>query len=671
MTQPQATNTGKPLWGLILWAFVALVAIGSPRVSPAQWGGMKTVVTAEARVEPAEARRGETVRLIVTANVDPEYHLYAMKQPPSEDQFGPIPTEVTFGEEVAALLSPLGEWQEPEITSKFDQGFQRDVNMLYGEKLEFTREYTIPVDATPGRHEIAGSIYHQACTEVSCLPPADAPFQFVLTVLDGEPVEPATPPPATAQTNGDARSSSETLVGDATFLRFLLGAFLLGLAALATPCVFPMIPITISFFTSKSSQSPLRAAKYAGIYVFSIILGFTLIGFGISLLLLLFGAGVENSGFAQAIAANPWVNLAFAALYIFFALALFEVVTIQMPQFISMRMNQGAGTRTDWFGIFMKAQVFVVISFTCTAPLLGVLIVQTLTGGDWTRPLFGMTAFATGFALPFFLLALAPQMLSSLPRAGSWLYATKVVMGLIVLAAAFKFISNVDLILLGEQMLLTREVLLAIWTAIAVVITFYLFGFIRLAEEGATEGIGVPRLMLGTTFGTLSLYLATGLFGTALHPFIEAYMPPDLRPSTAVASAGSNGETGSAKLTWHEEMEPAIAEARRTGKNIFIDFTGYTCTNCRLMEKQMFPRPAVQELLSEYVRVKIYTDDRQKGAERQKFQAEIAGTVALPLYLVVTPDLEVLAKEEYTTDEARYVNFLRRGLPTGKAISSL
>ncbi len=637
-------------WSMAVLA-VLLLAIAQP--AAAQWGARKQVVTATARIEPAEALRGAIVEVIVSATVDPAYHLYAMKQPVPGG--GPVATEINLSEATAKLLTPVGEWKEPESKVKVDPGFEIDVALLYGSPLEFRRSYRVNTDAAVGDVELALEMYYQACTETSCLPPATAAIAAALKVLPGEPV--AAPAAAVKVAAPPVQSVSEAAVsGGGSFGGFLLASFLFGLVALATPCVFPMIPITISFFTNKAAKSTGQAAKYAAVYVGSIILGFTLIGFGFSLLLLLLGAGVERSGFAQWIASNPWVNLFFALLYITFALSLFEVLHLQAPQFLTGKLGKQAGTRNDFLGIAAKAMVFVLISFTCTAPLLGVLIVQTLTGGDWTRPLFGMMAFATGFALPFFVLALLPQMLGSLPKSGSWLYATKVVMGLVVLAAAFKFLSNADIVWLKENLILTREVLLALWAAIATATALYLFGLIRLKDEGASDGIGVPRMLGGVTFGFVALYLAGGLFGGKLHGWLEAYMPIDFAPPSA--SAAAKGDT----LTWHEEVEPAIAEARATGKNVFIDFTGYTCTNCRLMEKNMFPRPEIHDLLGKYVRVKLYTDDRKKGAERQEFQARHFNTVALPYYAVVTPDMEVLGKAEYSTDAVAFATFLKSGL---------
>jgi thiol:disulfide interchange protein DsbD len=423
-----------------------------------------------------------------------------------------------------------------------------------------------------------------------------------------------------------------------------------------------MIPITVTFFTKTKTASTGHAVMNAFVYTVSIILGFALIGFVLSVLLRLLGGGVEQSGFANQLAANPWVNLFFAALYIVFALSLFEIFHLTLPSSFTNRVNRAATGRTDFVGIALKAMVFVLISFTCTAPLIGVLIVQTL-GGEWTRPLFGMTAFATGFALPFFVLALVPQMLGSLPKAGGWLFSMKLVMGMLVLAAAFKFISNADLVWLREDLIFTRELMLAIWGGLAAVTAFYLLGFIKLPDDDSPT-IGVPRLLVGTTFGIIALYLAAGLSGTRLHGWVEAYLPPDFSPPPIVAGAAP-----SPSQEWLTDKDTAFALARELNKPIFIDFTGWSCTNCRLMEKNMFPRPEVAARLNDFVKLKLYTDDRTPmpdgrtlGEVNLEYQATTFNTVTLPFYVTLSPEGEVRSIAEYTTNVERFVDFLNRGL---------
>jgi thiol:disulfide interchange protein len=665
-------HRNEKMTGLLRLFPLLLLLVGLSSPSPAQWA-MAEVAKVSAEMTPTEGKRGTAVQLTVTLALDDGYHLYAMHQP--KPDAGPISTSIDLGEKAQKTLAPNGDWKEPPTKTKFDEGFETDIALLYGDKLVFTRNYHISPNIKPNDYTIEGTVTYQACTETSCLPPVEAPFSVKLKVLDGEPLaiaptkgppqRPSNSPSATVEetappTKTTGANSVEDVVSQSSFGGFLLTSFLLGLLALATPCVFPMIPITITFFTNKSSKSTLHAAGYAATYVLSIIMGFTIIGFGFSLILLASGAGVERSGFANMIAANPWINLFFALLYMGFALSLFEVIHLQLPSSLSSKLNKGAMKSSGILSIFFKAMVFVVISFTCTAPLLGVLIVQAL-GGAWTRPLFGMMAFSTGFALPFFVLALLPQMLGKLPQAGSWLYATKVVMGMVVLAASFKFVSNSDLIWLRENMIFTREVLLAIWATIMLVIALYLFGMIRLKEDSGEHGIGPLRLLGGTAFTAIALYLSAGLFGTELHPWVEAYTPPDLNKTHTIAQPGQSGNPKDI-YKWYDDIEPALVQARESGKNVLIDFSGYTCTNCRLMEKTMFPRPEVAKLMGEYVLVELYTDDPDTGKKWQAYQAKNFNTVTLPFYAIVTPDEEFIAKAEYTRDEALFVNFLKQGL---------
>lgn len=666
---------------------VAFAATLAPNQVAAQWG--PTVVTIETALEPTEAPVGGEVRLTVTVELDEEYHIYAMEQPVSLPGPGPIPTSITINEGTDVLLQK-GSWEEPEPVRKWDEGFERDTDVHYNSPHTYTGIFIVNDEVEPGTHLIKGTFRYQACTDTGCLPPMNITFEHQFVVTDDEPIaegvalldelreqaagadDPADEVAATATTE-TSRPTSITHTDETAgmaFGAFILFAFLFGIAALATPCVFPMIPITITFFTNKASKSTGQAALYAGTYVVSIIAGFTIIGFGFSLIMLALGGGVESSGFANRMAANPWVNSFFALLYIAFALALLGVFELRLPSSWSARLNQGAMKSSGFVSIFFKAMVFVVISFTCTAPLLGVLIVQAMAG-EWTRPLFGMMAFSAGFAAPFFFLALAPQMMSGLPKAGNWLYAVKVVMGLVVLAAAFKFISNADLIWLRESMIFTREVLLAVWAVIAITTTLYLFGMIRMGEDAAPS-VGPGKLMLAMTFGTVGLYLASGMFGTALHPWIEAYLPPNLREeanSMTVAGANNTGArtaTGgdriSSGFSWFTDLDTALEHASNTGRNVFIDFTGYTCTNCRLMEKNMFPRANIANLLDEYVRVKLYTDDPDVGEANLRYQAETFGTVTLPFYVIMTPDQEIIATEAYTTNQARFAAFLQKGL---------
>jgi thiol:disulfide interchange protein DsbD len=661
-------------------------------------------VKAAAAVAPASARPGETVRLTVTATIDTGYHIYAMNQPPAPEGPGPVATKITLKSTPA--LDALGEWVEPPTKIKFDKGFERDVAVLYGPEALFTREFRIPADAPAGPLEVEVTFRHQACTETGCLNPKNLKSRVQLTILAGdgpaptaqplptgappaetpaatatkatEPTPAPTPTPTAAPQNQSGPTAAAASTGSTTPppatgaasvlsltpTAFLVTCFIGGLVSLLTPCVFPMIPITISFFTKRASKTRREAIMLASVYSGTIVLGFALFGFGVSLVLRAFGAGTEASGFITQVASNPWLNIVLGGLFVAFALSLFGVFEISLPSGLANRLQGAKGNRTDVVGAMFMACIFVVVSFTCTAPLMGPLLVSALAG-EWTRPFFGMTAYAVGFALPFFFLALSPSLLSALPKSGGWLYSVKVVMGLLEIAAALKFFSVADLVFDGAAQFFSRELLLASWAVIAAATALYLFQRIRLPHDTPEETVGPMRLVLGMGFATIALVMGNGLIGGRVPSMIDSYLPPDVE--SAAASTRRGGAETAKKLEWLAEYDLALAEAQRTGKPIFLDFTGYSCTNCRLMEKEMFTRQDVDSRLREYVLVKLWTDDETHGERHQQFQIERFGTVSLPYHVVLDSRGNKIDAREYTRDAADYVAFLQRGIEENKA----
>ncbi|MGI8556161.1 MAG: protein-disulfide reductase DsbD family protein, partial [Pyrinomonadaceae bacterium] len=341
-------------------------------------------------------------------------------------------------------------------------------------------------------------------------------------------------------------------------------------------------------------------------------------------LAVLFGAAGINH-FAQ----NPWVNLIITGIFAAFALSLFGAYNLQIPPAMLSRLDAYARGKesSHIVGLLLMGLVFSLTSFTCTAPFVGTVLVLAAQG-EWLYPLVGMLAFSTVFALPFFVLALAPQLVSHLPRSGGWLNSVKVVMGLMEIAAAMKFLSNVDLI--WRWGIFTREVVLASWIAIALLIGLYLLGKFQLMHDSPTQSIGAPRLLFAFFSFALGFYLLTGLFGRPLGE-LESFLPP-MSETTVSANQKTSGE-----LNWiTNDYEAALKKAKAENKPIFIDFTGYTCTNCRWMEANMFPRREVSRELEKYVLVRLYTDGEGEPFEGfQKMQQEKFGTVALPFYVVL------------------------------------
>jgi thiol:disulfide interchange protein DsbD len=445
--------------------------------------------------------------------------------------------------------------------------------------------------------------------------------------------------------------------GSSSLATFLFAAFGAGLLALLTPCVFPMIPVTLAFFTKQATAGGRDSAaaragvvRLAGVYSLGIVLAFTAIG-------AVLAATVGASG-ANQLAANPWVNLAFALLFVLFGLALLEVVELRLPAGLQGLAGRGSRHGGTW-GVLGMGLTFVIAAFTCTAPFVGTILVaasQASTGAQWFRPIVGMMAFATALALPFFLLALFPGWLARLPRSGAWLSTVKGAMGFVEIAAAFKFLSNADLV--WQWKVLTEPVLLSLWALVAIATTFWLLGALRIGF-GTPEGRPTfARRAWAGVFGAIALYCLWGLTGRPLNGWVAAFLPPEGYRFGASGVTSSSAE----RLSWHDTLEAGLVQARAENKPIFVDFTGYTCTNCRKMEKDVFPVPEVEAELSQFVRVKLYTDGQDAASQKnQAYQEETFGDVTLPLYAVLTADARPVARLGGLRSGDEFLRFLQEG----------
>ena len=443
--------------------------------------------------------------------------------------------------------------------------------------------------------------------------------------------------PAPAQNNVTpitTLANAPATAPDSGILSFIALAFGAGLLAILTPCVFPMIPITVSLF-SKQTQGNRFVGPIA--YCLGIITTFTLIGVTVSAL---FGAAGINK-----FAANPWVNLGLAALFVVLALNLFGVFEIIVPSSVLNRV-QPTG-RTGIVAPLLMGFAFTLTSFTCTVPFVGTALVTAATKGTF-YPAIGMLAFSTAFALPFFLLALFPSFLTRLPRAGQWLVSVKAFMGFLEIAAALKFLQVADYTLhLG---LLTRPVFLAIWFAIAVVAGFYLLRWVRLPNDSPELKIGPTRRVLGAATLGVATWLLAANNGASLHD-LDAYLPP--------RDYGSRQKVASPWIV--NDLDAAMARAKSENKPLLINFTGYACTNCRLMENNVLPHPDVTSQLDNFVPVELFTDGADaKSAKFNQYQQAKFGTVAIPYYAVVTPDGQIKGRlEGLERDPGKFANFLR------------
>ena len=424
---------------------------------------------------------------------------------------------------------------------------------------------------------------------------------------------------------------------------FLWLAVSTGFLSLLTPCVFPMVPITVAYF-SAGSASRSRGTRTALLFALGIIATFTALGLAL--------AGIFGAAGLNRFAASPTVNLIFAALFLVFAANLFGWVDLSPPSALLTRANRDSSS-SESFGALLMGATFTLTSVTCTAPFVGTLLVLA-SRGSWSTPVVGMLAYSAAFALPFFLLALAPRYVARLPRAGEWMLTMRVLIGLLEVGAAVKFASNADMV--RHWGVLTRDTVLYSWAVLALIGALYLARnvLVRKSEHRLSPVTrGIPAVLaLG-----LSVWLLSGINGRRL-PQVDAFLPPVAVAATPTTTAGASTE-----MRWVINDHPAaLATARESGRLVFLDFTGYTCTNCRWMEANVFTDPRVAAELKQFVLSRLYTDGEGELYERhQAFQEEKFGTVALPLYAVVEPNGEVRGTlSGLTRNPTEFAAFLQR-----------
>ena len=654
------------------------------------------------------AKAGEKFNVQLSGTVQSGWYIYSVTQGAG----GPYPTRVT----VAAPFTLAGGVRGPAPKRQMDANFGIETEKYIG-GANLTVPVSVPATTAPGAQTLEVSVRFQTCNDEVCLPPktvkVSAPIEIAAadaTALNSpSPTPTASPTPTpknaniNANTNVNANLNANANVNANTNINsnvtpdiaplaensnsennstaslsaqnnnptaptnfdnggfsqdmplgaFLWAAFLAGALSLLTPCVFPMIPITVSYFTNHAGGSRRTAMINAFVFALGIIFTFTILGV---LLAVLFGAAGINQ-----FAANPYVNIFIGGLFIAFAMSLFGAFNLGLPPTVLTKIDSFARGKesSQFIGLLLMGLVFSMTSFTCTTPLVGGLLVLA-TQGSWLYPILGMLAFSSVFALPFFILALAPQLVAQLPKSGGWLNSVKVVMGFLEIAAAMKFISNVDLV--WGWGIFTREVVLATWVAVSLLITLYLLGIFQLSHDMKAERLGAVRVMVSLLFLSLGFYLLTGLFGKTLGE-IESFLPPRIENMTTGSTVAGNTSSQKTEEWITNDYNAALARAKAENKAVFIDFTGYTCTNCRWMEANMFPKPKVAEELNKYVRVRLYTDGEGEPYEGfQKMQEEKFSTVALPLYAVVDANGNTLATfPGLTRDENVFVKFLQAG----------
>ncbi len=597
-------------------------------------------VTLSAKAEDS-ARAGEVVDITIRAEMDEEWHIYAIYDVPE----GPISSRISISGDA---IQKAGRVEEPTPIVEWDEGFEMETRFHKGNS-----EFTIPVllkdNLEPGTVSVIAKVLYQVCNASLCYPPREEEIPVSIQIEEGEPRAGMMKLAGTSPFDQSGNINLDAAI-EAGFFPFILLAISMGFLALLTPCVFPMIPITVSFFTKQGELEGQNPLKQATVYTLGIIGTFTLLGL---LLAITLGASGANQ-----LAANPWVNFFIASLFIYFALSLFGMYEIQLPQSLSQFSLKQEG-RGGYMGTLFMAVTFTLTSFTCTVQFMGLLLVAA-SQGQWFWPAVGMLVFSAAFAVPFFFLALFPSYLAKMPQSGSWLNSVKVVMGFLELAAAFKFLSNMDLV--WGWGFFTYKMVLASWAIIMLFTGIYLLGKIKLPHDSKVDSLSVPRMILSFMFITFSLYLGTGLFGQNIHGLIDSYLPPPLESSIA---AGSNESSYSKvhALGWHKELEDGLAEARIAGKPVFVDFTGYTCTNCRWMEINIFPEKEVMDRFEEMILVQLFTDGGPNYREHQQYEIDRFGTAALPFYVILSPDdIEIARFPGMSRNIGDFLDFLDKGL---------
>ncbi len=593
---------------------------------------------------PETVKAGEVFEITIEASIEGEWHLYSVLNDPDA---GPYPTEFSAKSQNFVIA---GEVEESKADIEFDPNFEAELGWHSS-----YANFSIPVaikSELQGKQTLDIEVFYQVCDDRVCLPPTR---KSIIAAVEVSGVADEVYEGAVGGIGEESSSVSSTkkgsLSGDGIF-SFLWIAIVAGFAALLTPCVFPMIPLTVSYFSKQEDSG--KGVGSALIFGVAIVATFTILG--VILAALLGASGAQN------FASNPVVNLFIALVLVGFALSLLGMYELQLPHQFTNFLNKKSNESSGLLGILFMAMTISAVSFSCTAPFVGAVFTATV-GGEWFYPILGMIGFSAAFASPFVLFAMFPKWLESLPKSGSWMNIVKVLLGFIELAAAFKFLSNADLV--WEWGVVSRPLTIAFWIVIFLMAGFYVLGFITLKHETKPEQISTGRMLLAMPFLMFSFYLIPGLMGSSLGIW-DAFLPPKQPTDVSlVASIGAGGGAGtvSADEGWSKDFEASKANARAEGKPIFIDFTGYTCTNCRAMETNVFPLDAVQQAFGQMELVKLYTDGGKDAKQNQMIQFELTGNIALPTYVIYDPVSETVIDQVlgYTKDD-KFTSFLEKGL---------
>lgn len=606
--------------------------------------------------------------ILFRATIEDGWHLYATDIPSG----GPIATSFTFDELVnASLNGDIKPAKRPheEYSSLFDMKLG-----WYTSQIEFRQPIKIEKS---NNFKITGYITYQACNDVTCLPPTKFEFSFEENKSAATPAPVMTPvsfnkktPTSLTDQEGwqpvveEIRAMSTDPISQSNSLWVIfISGFVGGLLALLTPCVWPMIPLTVSFFLKKQ-QSRRKAISEAVLYGLSIIVIYVGVGLIITLL---FGASALND-----LATNALFNILFFALLVLFAVSFFGAFDITLPASWSNKLDRKADTATGIIAIFFMAFTLVLVSFSCTGPIIGTLLVEAASWGGTLAPAVGMGGFAIALAIPFALFAMFPSLMKQLPKSGGWLNTVKVVLGFLELALSLKFLSVADLAY-GWH-ILDRETFLVLWIVIFAMLGFYLLGKLNFSHDSPVKHVSVPRLFLAIVSLSFSLYMVPGLWGAPLKS-ISAFAPP-------LYTQDFNLYDQEVHAIFHD-YNRGLAYARKTNKPVLIDFSGYGCVNCRKMEATVWTDPIVKKMLEEkFVLITLIVDDKEKlkkpivveengksiklttvGEKWSFLQRYKFGANAQPYYVIINDKGEPLAPPYgYSESVPQFIRFLHKGL---------
>jgi thiol:disulfide interchange protein len=629
----------------LLVCLFTLASIAGAAEDPVQW-----TLAFDAKAAPP----GSHVLAKFTGTIQPRWHVYSMTTPPG----GPNPTTASIADNPAVAGFKI---YQSKPVRKLDPSFGIDTE-TFSDQFVLLFDIELKKDAAARPANITANVRYQTCNDTICLPPKRKSAMAAITVDPSAKSEAISIPSGytlvPTPVSGAASTSSVSpntqtaptppgspASGD--FGLFLLTAFGAGLAAIFTPCVFPMIPFTVSYFLNRQTGNKRDGVLQAVVFCLGIIVLFT--GLGVLVKTIAGPFGVVQLG------NSPWVNSFIAAVFIVFGLSLLGAYELTLPSGLLTKMNQ-ASEGGSYLGTLLMGLTFTLTSFACIGPIVGPLLVASVqTSG--LQPVFGMATFATGLAAPFFVLALFPSFLQKLPKSGGWLMRVKVVLGFVVLAISIKYLSSADQILQTD--FISREMFLASWVVLFALPGLYLLGFLRLEGIKPEDHLGVGRMLIASLFLIFSISLLPGLFGASLGN-VEAFIPVQAKGIALLGGGGSSGETA-APVWMKNQYKEALAKARAENKLVFINFTGYACTNCHWMKANMFPRPEIAGLLKDFVLVDLYTDGTDAESEHnQQLEEKRFGTVAEPYYAIVDPDERTIATFPGLTRKAsEFVSFLK------------